>query len=241
MELENIKDKIRKLLALHKDNTSDAESYAALQKAQELMVRYKIEQSDISEEQKDQKCIQKKTTLSYGTKSSDHYLEDLASIIADNFCCVNYTTTRRGSRTHYITFMGMEDDVEVACEVLYVANRYIVQGYNKVYKDMQKEYELDYIPTKYFNPAKKGYIKGYLAGLKEALESQKEKHQEWGLVLVVPQEAQDFIGGLEGHNFCAGAFNRVDTTYYDKGYEDGTNFHLNDKIEGTSPRVKITD
>lgn len=228
MEINEVKNKIKKLLALHEDGANDNESYVALLKAQELMAKYKLEKSDISEEEKKQ-CIQCRTTLSYGTRSSDHYLNDLAAIIAENFCCINYVSTPRGTKTHYICFMGMEDDVSIAEEVIHAANSAIIRGYNRVYKELCKEYQIDYVPARYFNPVKTGYIDGYLDGLKAKLESQKAQHQEWGLVLVVPQEAKDFLGGLDKVSFGGDSY-LTDRTYYDEGYEDGNNFQLNKKL-----------
>lgn len=238
MNIDNIKSKIKKLLALSEDNPSDAESYVALQKAQELMALYKLEQKDISEEYRNQECVKVKTTLSYGTRSSDHYLDDLAGIIANNFCCVNYISTPRGSRTHYVCFMGMKDDVDIAQEVIHTANMQIIRGYNRVYNEVCKEHNITYLPAKYFNPLKTGYIEGYLAGLKHALESQKEKHQEWGLVLVTPKEAQDYMSNLKSVDFGGTIY--VDNTYYDKGYTDGSNFNLNKKIDNKG-QERITE
>lgn len=230
MDIIEVKNKIKKLLALSEDNPSDAEGYAAFQKAQELMAKYKLDKSDISEEEQ-KKCIRRTTTLHYGTRSSDHYLNELANIIANNFCCINYITTKRGYKTHYINFMGMEEDVDIAEEVIHTANAAIIRGYNKVYHDLCRQYHMDYMPAKYFNPAKTGYIDGYLDGLKDAFESQREKNQEWGLVLVAPQEAQDFLGGLNKKNFSRQVF--VDRSYYNDGYNDGNNFHLNKKLNNS--------
>lgn len=231
MNKESALNKIKKLLALSADNPSDEESHAALQKAQELMAIHKLSEQDISPDEIKKKCIKKKTNFSYGTRSSDHYVDDLAGIIADNFCCVNYISTPRYSKTHYVCFMGMEEDVAICEEAMNIANYAIIKGYNRVYNDIARETGLDYVPARIFNPAKKGYVKGYLAGLKRALESQREKHQEWGLVLVVPQEAQDYIGSLDSVSFNM-SDNKVDTYYYDEGYNDGSNFNMYKKVEG---------
>lgn len=230
MELNEVKAKIKKLLTLSEDGANDHESYVALMKAQELMAKYKLNKSDISDEEKKQ-CIHRKTTAHYSTRSSDYYLNELAIIIAENFCCVNYVSTPHKSRTHYVCFMGMEEDVDIAEEVFHAANAAIIRGYNRVYKDLCREYDITYVPAEYFNPAKTGYIEGYLAGLKIALDSQKEQHQEWGLVLVAPQEAQNFINGLESRNFRHTIL--VDNTYYEEGYNDGINFHLNKKLDNS--------
>lgn len=234
---DNIKNKIKKLLALSQDNPSDEESFSAFQKAQELMAQYKIEQKDIMTEDQIKKCIQKKTSIKYGSRSSDHYLCDLAEIIADNFCCVTYNSRIRGTQSNYICFMGLEDDVAIAEEALNVANMTIIRGYDRVYKKTCKEYDLDYLPAKYFNPLKLGYVEGYLDGLKQALDSQKEKNQEWGLVLVAPQEAQEFISNIEHREF--NSRHGVDHSFYEEGLQDGRNFNLNKKIDSGEGKILL--
>lgn len=232
MTMESVKDKVKKLLALSEDNPSDAEGYAAFQKAQELMARYKLEKSDVTDQEK-QECIKRKTSIKYGTRSSDHYINDLAAVIAQNFCCIHYLSTPKGSQSHYICFMGMKEDVDVAEEILATAVTNIIRGYDRVYKDVCKTYHLDYLTAKQFNPIKTGYADGYVEGLNDALESQKTKNQEWGLVLVVPQEAKDFLSDLNKVNFGMGGNSRIDRSYYSEGYEDGNNFQRNKKIGET--------
>ena len=226
MTKESIKNKIKKLLALAGNNPSDEESFSALQKAQQLMAEYKISGGEIVDKE-EQKCVQVKTNFSYGTRSSDHYLSELANIIADNFCCITYISRVRGTRTNYICFMGLEEDVNVAITVMTSANMQIIRGYNRVYRDICKLNEIDYLPAKYFNPAKEGYIEGYLEGLKSALESQKEQ-QEWGLVLVAPEEAKNFLDSLDT---TSGRTRQVNRSYYDEGYKDGSSFNMNKQID----------
>lgn len=232
IKTEKIVDKIKKLLKLSENNPSEEEAYTAFQRAQALMVEYKLSMADVKDEDiKERKCIRKKINLSYGTRSSDHYLTDLAEIVAENFCCVYAISTPRGSRTHYIVFMGFEDDVAIAEEVMYAANLQIIKGYNKVYKEESKWYFDGYVPAKRFNPLKIGYIQGYLAGLKKALETQRDAHQEeWGLVLVTPKEAKDYVAGLKSVDF--GSDCHANLSYYSEGYNDGSKFNMNKKLTG---------
>lgn len=237
MEITNIKERVKKLLALSKDTEYDHESYVALQKAQELMAKYKLSQVDITDEEP-KKCIRTKTKVYYGTRSSDHYLDDLASVIADNFCCINYVSTPKYSRTHHVCFMGLQEDVDIAVEALYIANTAIIKGYNKIYKELCEAYDMKYIPAYLFNPHKLGYVKGYISGLKSAFESQRKANQEWGLVLVVPKEAQEFSDSLETAYF-GGGNSVVDRTYYQEGYADGSSFQLSTKIDTSGENKQI--
>lgn len=228
MDKESMISKIKKLLALAGNNPSDEESYSALQKAQQLMVEYKISEGEIVDEKKEE-CVTLRTGFSYGSRSSDYYLSELARIIADNFCCIHFLSRRHGTKTNRICFMGLESDVNVANEVMTLANMAIIRGYNRVYRDMLKKDNVDYIPARYFNPAKEGYIEGYLEGLKYALDSQKEKNQEWGLVLVAPEEAQKFLEKL--NPFQSNHVRYINRSYHDEGYKDGSSFNLNKKLE----------
>lgn len=229
MDRESMKDKIKKLLALSADNPSEAESYSALQKAQALMAQYKIEEGELTEEKRE--CVTCKTAFSYGSNSSDAYLNELAGIIADNFCCVNYLSRTHGTKRYNIVFMGLDEDVDVCIEAMTIANTTILRGIDRVWKDMCKEYDLKYIPARHFNPAKVGYIEGYMKGLKEVFESQKEKNQEWGLVLVAPQEAQDFMSTLKVRDTASDKSLTYAINYYNEGYEDGKRFNMNKKID----------
>ena len=90
----------------------------------------------------------------------------------------------------------------------------------------------------YFNPIKIGYVDGYIAGLKSVLDSQKEKNQEWGLVLVKPKEAQDFLSGLTKRSFCKDTI-IIDNSFYQEGYNDGKNFKINKKLNEGEEQKKI--
>lgn len=228
---EKIIDKIKKLLSLASNNTSDEESMSALNKAQELMVQYKIQENEIDATDQDKKCIHKTTELRFSPTSSDMYIADLADIIAENFCCVTYLVKRYAERYRYIAFMGYEEDVDLAIEAMTLANIAIVRGYNRVYNDLCKKYGIDYVPAKIFNPNKIGYAKGYLKGLKESFKTQKEEHQEWGLVLVAPQEAIDYISDLSSFSMNA-SYNRSTSNYYDEGYGDGKKFNMSKRLDG---------
>lgn len=223
---EKIKDKIQKLMALADGTHSEAESYAAIQKAQKLMAEYKISEKDL--QGKKAECIRVVTKLSYGTRSTDHYLNQLASLIADNFCCVYYNSTPHRSRTHYIGLMGDKEDVAIAEEVLHAANTYIVKGINRTWTKVCKATGRDYIPAKEFNPIKLGYVRGYLAGLEKALEDQRASNQEWGLVMVAPKEAKEFIDGLRKVSYDNPIL--ADMSYYSEGYNDGSQFTTHKKI-----------
>lgn len=225
---EKIVGKIKKLLALSQSD-NDHESHAALAMAQKLMAEYKISEKDVADTKK-RECVTKKTAYYFTTGGKSTYITDLADIIANNFCCINFFRYNRGSKKKFICFMGLDGDVDLCEEAMNVALNAITSGYNKVWKSLQEEYEMSYIPTSIWNPAKKGYIEGYLKGLSDVFEEQKKEHQEWGLVLVVPKEAEDFAASLKGFDVHKG-YTPMNYSYYDEGYQEGRRFNMNKKIK----------
>ena len=57
------------------------------------------------------------------------------------------------------------------------------------------------------------------------------RNSSGGLVLVAPQEAQDFLFDLNKADFSLGGSSYIDNSYYEEGYNDGVNFQLNKKLE----------
>lgn len=230
MDREKAMDKIKKLLALS-GSDNDHESHVALAMAQKLMMEFKIQEKELAEGE-EKKCVTKKTAFYFTRGNVNTYVSDLADIIADNFCCVNFFTTRKGIRKNFISFMGLEDDVALCEEAMITAMNAISEGCNRAWKEIKKKYDLSYIPAGIWNPAMTGYIRGYLTGLSDIFEEQKAAHQEWGLVLVVPPEAEEFRANLESITL-----NRPDDisyNYYNEGYEDGKKFNMNKKINNPS-------
>lgn len=230
MDREKAMDKIKKLLALS-GSDNDNESHVALAMAQKLMMEFKIQEKELAEGE-DKKCVTKKTSFYFTRGNVNTYVSDLADIISENFCCINFFSYRRGTRKNFISFMGLEDDVALCEEAMVTAMNAISAGYNRVWKELQKRYDVSYIPTSVWNPAKTGYIRGYLSGLSAVFEEQRSAHQEWGLVLVVPPEAEEYKANLEG--ITLNRPNAISYNYYNEGYEDGKKFNMNKKLNNPS-------
>lgn len=73
---------------------------------------------------------------------------------------------------------------------------------------------------------------GFYRGLKAAFAAQEEEHQEWGLVMVVPQaveEATKSHGKPSGYGQASTGGWR--SKYAAAGYEDGQKFDPSHRIE----------
>ncbi|MCI5689271.1 MAG: DUF2786 domain-containing protein [Emergencia sp.] len=222
-DLEKIKQKIRKLLAMA-DRGSEYEAKVAMAKAQRLMMEYKLQLSDFQE--KPVEIIHKQTDLYY-TAYRNTYRQNLVDELASLYCCANYINTSKGSMKHYITLSGWEADVEVLENVLVFADVCISDWF----RDFKREEGWKY-SNQYLNALKNEYGRGFASGIRHLLERQmQEVQQEWGLVPVVPQEAKAYVEALAALKDEKWNYSHDDAVYM-AGVYDGKNAEIQDKVTG---------
>ena len=236
MDNSQIKDKIRKLLNLS-SSPVEAEAQAALLKARELMMKYKLSEMDIDDKDpKDIEIITINTEVTF-TKYTDNWIASLASTIAENHCCQSYFRKKYRAKRRSISFMGAKEDAELVEQIFYYA-RYCI--YSTIDK-LRVEYGAFGYNITDLRPMTDSYAKGFIHGLKEQYDLQNQKNQEWGLVAVVPQEVKDYIDSLQSVDL--GYRRTIDQEAYAQGQEDGMRFTIKDKIssEDTDEMVQNYD
>lgn len=216
----NIKDKIKKLLALGQ-STNENEARDALLKAKELMAKNKLSEADFETKESKMASVECNDIV-WTTDSGDVWMTKLCQLICDNYLCAASWRTPRGSRTHILHIDGLDDDVELCKSVVEYAVGF-VKGRIKI---LQRKN-----PDRDGKVVAKSYADGFTLGLELAFEEQKEEHQEWGLVLVKPQEVQDFENKLGTRNVRTKKV-EFDPLAYMKGQRDGQNFSAKRVLEG---------
>ena len=218
MENENIKKKISKLLALA-TSPNENEARVALLKAQELMARYKLETSDIVDHEK-QTIKHINTGIMHGARH-DPWAWNLASTIADNYCCSTYCSRWSGKQNSEICFVGFEDDAEICANVF----KYAVESVYSVQKTIKKKYK-DFT-AKSVRMVLQGYGYGFASGLKAAYDEKRKENQEWGLVLVTPVEVKNELSGMAVRaTRSSGGYNNE----YGRGFSDGKSFDSTKRV-----------
>lgn len=222
-DLEKVKNRIRKLLALA-DRGNEHEAKVAIAKAQRLMLEYKLEQDDVVE--KKSEVIRRETELYY-TAYRNTYRDTLASLLADLYCCEYYIWNPKKSTKCYIAFIGLSADVDVLEDVVVFADECV----NDWFKNFRKSEGWKY-SAQYLNALKNTYGAGFAEGIADLLKEQLEEiKQEWGLIPVTPKEAKDFMASLtplqkkEEPNYD---FQNI--SCFTAGYKDGNNAEIQDKI-----------
>lgn len=215
---EKLIKKLKKLLALS-ESSNESEAKAAMLKAQELLAKHKLSMKEIKEHKLYSNDITKHVSEISFTKAK--WKAKLAEIIANNFACEYYFTTRR---TNKITFFGRKEDILVCNIVL----EYAVDCIKSKVRRLRYEYSKDGYSTK---GLENDYALGFIEGLEFMFEEQKRQNQGWGLVLIKDQEVIDaykninFRGTIDINTNFEG-FNEV----YQEGCKDGEKFSISDKI-----------
>jgi hypothetical protein len=220
---ERIISKIEKLYNLAKNNPSEAQSEAALLKANELMTLYNIEIGQLD--------LEKKTGREYAKEEITYTKIPTETawvrLIIDEFFFVKTVSSpQRGSST--LHFIGTKENVEIA---IYVYEQLTFNFYRlwQVYK----------IRNNAKTTTKQAYYAGLMKGLQDKLRSQR-KHIEESHALVIVDDP-----GIE--KATRQHFPRLvmrtrrynsDDRATEAGIRDGRNININAGIGGSNQNQK---
>ena len=203
--MDNVKDKIRKLLA-KATSQNEHEAQAAMLKARELMAKHKLTEKDVADAKPGNRKL---VTIEYadGTFSPNRnsWYPNLGGVIADNHCCLCVVSHARRSKVHTIKFIGIDDDPLICMEIF----RYALQEIKSKMVEYKKlVYEkVDYQPDRntLMKRIENGYAIGFAVGLQDQYEEQfkdqkQEEVQSMALVMVKPQEVLDLQNTMKESN-----------------------------------------
>ena len=209
-------EKIAMLLALS-NSSYEAEARSALLMARKLMAKHKLRLEDI-EPQKEKRLVRNLVGIR-STKQSTPWAAALAGNMAPQYCCRHFIAPIKNSRTVEIGFIGFEEDFN-SCKLAYRYAHDSVMSYCKVIKKnmhgRNTAAEIRQMCSDY------GW--GFCAGLKAAYDAQTAQHQEWGLVMVVPQEVEDEIAAMKKTTYAKPSAGTWGSQFATKGYQDGKEF-----------------
>lgn len=171
--MNNIEDKIRKLLELSNNNPSEHEAMAAALKAQELMAKYDLTIEQVKDKPESREIIEA-IYHHTGKHEMKKWKYRLADIVSNNFRCKMFMCGHEE-----IVFYGYKEDASIALQVfsyLYESgNKLAVRYYNQCRKEGQYT---------------KGVMNAYLMGFSKGVASVLEKQCK-ALMIITPQEVID--------------------------------------------------
>ena len=72
---------------------------------------------------------------------------------------------------------------------------------------------------------------GFCRGLTAAFDAQAQKHQEWGLVMVVPKAVEDVVAGMKQSVYARPSAQSWNKQFAAMGYDDGQNFDTSRRLD----------
>lgn len=219
MKKEKYIEIINKLLRLSNSN-NEHEAKLALEKAYTLMLKYDISKDDVGEPAGE--VIEYKTSIYY-TAYKNNYLCTLTCNIAEFYRCVSYANSVHGSKKRTVVLRGSKDDCKIAESVILFIKSHVDKWFREYRRKNRGKYTLEYLQA-----TRNNYGEGFTKAIIELLE-QKRKfvEQEWGLVVITPQEAIDYKKTLDKEFFKTDSF---DTNGLVEGYLDGKSTQLEKHI-----------
>ena len=219
--MSKITEKIAKLLALA-ESPYEEEAKAALLQARRLMAEHKLMPEDI-EPQENKKVVQECVGVTC-TKLSSPWTVYLSTLIAAHYCCRPYRSSVHGSKVSEIGFIGMEDDFKLCKLAFLYAYDCIASRCRQI--RTQKGY-----PAKTLREMCNSYGWGFCRGLSAAFQKQEAEHQEWGLVMVVPQAVEDAVSKMKRSSYKISPQSSMNHQYAAMGYADGQEFDMRRRLE----------
>ena len=158
------------------------------------------------------------------TKLSSPWTVYLSTLIAAHYCCRPYRSSVHGSKVSEIGFIGMEDDFKLCKLAFLYAYDCIASRCRQI--RTQKGY-----PAKTLREMCNSYGWGFCRGLSAAFQKQEAEHQEWGLVMVVPQAVEDAVSKMKRSSYKISPQSSMNHQYTAMGYADGQEFDMRRRLE----------
>ena len=209
----DIRDKIKKLLALA-TSSNENEAKAALLKAKKLMMDHKISEAEVQDLNEQELIHLQCDNVRWTTDSGEIWITSLVNLIADNPLCSCSWMTRKGTRTHILYIHGLGTDVELCKSVIEYAVGF-VRGRIKIEQRRRVTSDPKAVAA--------SYARGFILGMELMYDEQKDEHPEWGLVVSKPQEVDEYMKSLGERNVRTRK-TEFDPLAYMVGQNDGRQF-----------------
>ena len=224
--MSTVKEKIAKLLALS-SSPNEKEAQEALLKARELMAKHKLRQEEC-QNGADARVIVRTIGVEC-TKLTDPWALALGGVIGKRYCCQVYRSHTYGAKKNTVGFAGFEDDFEVCRRIYLYAYECIKARCHHIQAS-----ERDRRGAKELREMCNAFGWGFCYGLEAAFQEQEKKHQEWGLVLAVPQAVHDTLSHMgKPTPFASAQTDSWRAKYANAGYAEGKKFDPARQLEPT--------
>lgn len=223
-DIENIVEKIKKVLALANGTNSKEEAETAMMRAQELLLSHGLTMEEVKAHEKFTQTDSEADKVvdvsggNRGNKGLPTYYKIIAQVVCKNFRVVPYTVQEDWGGDTVIRMVGRKEDVDVCALVLEFTVHYFEVAWNSTVKTLTG--------TRSEKTAMKG---DYLMGFRDGLAMKfKANVEEKGLMVIVPNTVVEYINkNLRLSTGARPSFQRSgDKEVFDRGFADGTKAHM---------------
>lgn len=176
---EQLRGKIRKVMALLEGAKTEGEAQAASLALQRLLAKSGLSVEDVLGEQSSADEVAE-TDCAVGGSSASWKI-DLAAVIARNYRCRLYTKTHNKARS--VVFVGLAADADVATGCFYATVKAAQRCFRAYCKDMREGNPLVDTNRAAF---RNGYYLGFVSGLSAAYDEQVASSEELAICLQTP-------------------------------------------------------
>jgi hypothetical protein len=213
MDRETAISKIKLLLKKAEHNGNQGEFEACMLLVQRIMVEHDLDMSEVELVQVADEGVV--NTRAYDPKRRNKWWYfTLASILADNYRCYSYRN--HGETGITVNFIGKKSDVEIVSAVFNFAMQYLA--------NLALEYAKSCGYSGRDDAPKNTYIQGFLAGLREKFNEQKQSNQSWLPVLAKSQDVNKLHDDLELRSSRSTFKVSRDQSIYDAGFVKGREY-----------------
>jgi hypothetical protein len=221
---EKIMDKLEKLLRLAESPNAN-EAYAAAQKAQEMFIKYNIDSGLLEHHQASKRRVIKRSTGIDFTAMTNPWIINLANVIAKNHRCKAFRYQVPHARRMTVGLLGFEEDFEFCRRIFQYAYCCVIERCNKIRMQYKGQYT-----AKQLREAANAYGAGFVAGLHSLYQQQREEHQEWGLILVIPTEVEAVAQEMSNPKTFKTKIVQEHQAVFYHGVKDGLEFDPSTKL-----------
>jgi hypothetical protein len=184
--MNNVLEKVKKLLALANNNSSKSESENAMLMAQKILAENGLSMSDVEKQEQKKQPVNEGFTPRLSRMPWWH--GQLAGVISQNFKCeflVQYYHLNNAHTGSCIHFFGHPDDMEI-CRHVYL---FALQQIDVLSRRYVKAYKARCYGSVNSAGIKNDYISGFICGLRDKFRKQVESNQ-WALAIQSDEEVR---------------------------------------------------
>ena len=188
MAEKRIIEKIKKLLALSENNPSSEEAFAAMLKAQKMLLENGLSSADIDINETKKGVVEE--TMGMDTLNLPSWKHPLIYVICKNFRVSPFKarTFSGAKRKTVVMLVGLKEDVDVCKEILeYCFSAF--QSLSRAYLKQRKR-ESFYIDQAILAGIKNDYLEGFCKGLDKKF---KKQVSETSLMLVQDEAVMEYV------------------------------------------------